>query len=97
MNLDEQVVRAEVERMVSREPGGTKPIEIPLTPRAQTAIRLASRECRARAGTFGLEHVLLGLLREGNGVAAQVLKKLGIGVENLRKAIAKGTDPAAHK
>jgi len=98
MNLDEQVVRGEVERIVSPEPGGTKPIEIPLTPRAQRAIRLASRECRARAdGTFGLEHVLLGLLREGSGVAAQVLRKLGVGVENLRNAIANGAEPTADK
>lgn len=73
-------VRAEVERLVHRGPGGEMPSgSLPRTPRARRAVELAGEEARAlRQGLVGPEHLLMGLIREGEGVGAKVLAALGI-------------------
>lgn len=69
--------------------------EIPLTPRAERAIRLARDEARRLgSSTVGSEHLLLGLLREGEGIAAWVLHELGVDLAWARGQITRGGDPA---
>jgi ATP-dependent Clp protease ATP-binding subunit ClpC len=90
LGVSSEAVRLEIEQIVTAGTGGCVPIHIPLTPRARQALRLAAQEakslseCQVRA-----EHVFLGLLREGGGVAAMVLKKLGVRAENARAEILK--------
>lgn len=77
-------VRAEIERVVGR---GTAPSagEMSLTPRCKRVLALAVNEARQLNHTYvGTEHLLLGLLREEEGVAARVLTGLGVELESLR-------------
>jgi ATP-dependent Clp protease ATP-binding subunit ClpC len=77
-------VRADLERIIGR---GTEvtPGEIPLTPRAKRVLGHAVGEADALGhGFVGTEHVLLGLLREEDGVAAQILRDSGAPVETVR-------------
>ncbi|HWQ12971.1 MAG TPA: Clp protease N-terminal domain-containing protein [Roseiflexaceae bacterium] len=65
----------------------------PLSARARRCLQMAADEARAGArSAVGTEHLLVGLLREGEGVAAQVLGEIGITLEAVRAAIAAGTD-----
>jgi ATP-dependent Clp protease ATP-binding subunit ClpC len=64
------------------------------TPRAQQALVLARKETdRLHHHFVGTEHILLGLLREGDGVAARVLKQFKVDLEQTRKEILKELDP----
>src|SRR6266850_6969214 len=64
------------------------------TPRAQQVLALAGKEAKALNHTYvGTEHILLGLLREGDGVAARVLKNLDVDIEQTRQEILKELDP----
>jgi prophage maintenance system killer protein len=80
-------VRAQVEEIIGRgERGPTG--HIPFTPRAKKVLELSLREALQLGHNYiGTEHILLGLLREGEGVAAQVLVKLGAGHARLRKQV----------
>ncbi|MGB4430788.1 MAG: ATP-dependent Clp protease ATP-binding subunit [Limnochordia bacterium] len=80
-------VRAEVERIIGR---GEKPTEGPIgfTPRSKRVLELAFDEARRLGHTYiGTEHLLLGLIREGEGVAAQVLHNLGADLEKVRTQV----------
>ena len=67
---------------------------IPYTPRVKKVLNLASKEAKQLQHTYvGTEHILLGLLREGDGVAARVLKNLDIDIEQTRQEILKELDP----
>ena len=80
-------VRAEVERIIGR---GEKPTEGPIgfTPRSKRVLELAFDEARRLGHTYiGTEHLLLGLIREGEGVAAQVLHSLGADLEKVRTQV----------
>ena len=67
---------------------------IPYTPRTKKVLDLAKREARNLNHTYiGTEHILLGLLREGDGVAARILKSLGLDLEKTRQEILKELDP----
>src|SRR5262249_27422895 len=94
MGLDLERVRMEVEKHVgsSRE---TKMIgHITYTPRVKTVLALAAKEAKALKHSYiGTEHILLGLLREGEGVAARVLKSLEIDPARTRNEILKELDP----
>jgi RNA polymerase sigma factor (sigma-70 family) len=82
----EQIRRA-IEEKASRGPGDAKP-DIQLTPCAQRAISLAYAEALALENNYiGCEHLLLGLLREGEGLAAKVLAELGVDVDRARQQI----------
>ncbi|HBK68646.1 MAG TPA: ATP-dependent Clp protease ATP-binding subunit ClpC, partial [Firmicutes bacterium] len=62
--------------------------EVPFTPRAKRVLELALDEARQLGHNYvGTEHILLGLIREGEGVAAQVLKNLGVDLESARKQV----------
>ncbi len=80
-------VRAEVERQVSRGDGRLGQ-DMQLTPRAKRVIDLAYDEARQLNNNYiGTEHLLLGLIREGDGLAGRVLQKLGVDLERTRKEV----------
>jgi len=94
MGLDLETVRAEVEKQVGSGPETKVPGNIPYTPRVKKVLALAGKEAKALNHTYvGTEHILLGLLREGEGVAAQVLKNLEVDIERTRNEILKELDP----
>ena len=67
---------------------------IPYTPRVKKVLALAAKEAKNLNHTYvGTEHILLGLLREGDGVAARVLKNLDVDIEQTRQEILKELDP----
>jgi ATP-dependent Clp protease ATP-binding subunit ClpC len=85
LGLDLDQIRQAVESMVSGS-GGTLTIgEIPFTPRAKRVLELAVEEARLLGHNYvGTEHLLLGLIREGEGVAARVLMDLGADKKRVR-------------
>ncbi len=94
MGLELEAVRSEVEKHVPSGPDQKVVGTIPYTPRVKKVLNLASKEARQLAHTYvGTEHILLGLLREGDGVAARVLKTLDIDIEQTRQEILKELDP----
>ena len=67
---------------------------IPYTPRVKKVLTLAGKEAKSLNHSYvGTEHILLGLLREGEGVAARVLKSLEVDIERTRNEILKELDP----
>ena len=94
MGLDLETVRMEVEKQVGTGPDQKMIGNIPYTPRVKKVLALASKEAKALNHTYvGTEHILLGLLREGDGVAARVLKNLDVDIEQTRQEILKELDP----
>jgi ATP-dependent Clp protease ATP-binding subunit ClpC len=94
MGLDLETVRMEVEKQVGTGPDQKVIGNIPYTPRVKKVLALAAREAKALNHTYvGTEHILLGLLREGDGVAARVLKNLDVDIEQTRQEILKELDP----
>lgn len=80
-------IRAEVERQVSRGDGRLGQ-DMQLTPRAKRVIDLAYDEARQLNNNYiGTEHLLLGLIREGDGLAGRVLQKLGVDLERTRREV----------
>ena len=79
-------VREQVEGIVGRDEGETSgPVPFPLTPRSKKILEMAQLESRQLGhGHVGTEHLLLGLLREDNGVAARALSGLGVDREEAR-------------
>src|SRR5580704_7586802 len=94
MGLDLETVRMEVEKQVGTGPDQKMIGNIPYTPRVKKVIALAQKEARNLNHTYvGTEHLLLGLLREGDGVAAKVLRALDVDIEQCRQEILKELDP----
>jgi ATP-dependent Clp protease ATP-binding subunit ClpC len=94
MGLDLETVRAAVEKQVGTGPEGKSTGSIPYTPRVKKVLALAGKEAKALNHSYvGTEHILLGLLREGEGVAARVLKSLDIDIERTRNEILRELDP----
>ena len=80
-------VRARVEAIIGRGGGGPHG-QIPFTPRAKKVLELSLREALQLGHDFiGTEHILLGLIREGEGVGAQVLVALGADLERVRRQV----------
>jgi ATP-dependent Clp protease ATP-binding subunit ClpA len=94
MGLNLVTVRLEVEKQAGK---GSEPKvigNIPYTPRSKKVLELAQKEAAALNHTYvGTEHILLGILREGNGTAARVLTSLGINLEETRREILCELDP----
>jgi ATP-dependent Clp protease ATP-binding subunit ClpC len=87
MNVDLLKVRTAVESNIGR---GNRPVsnEVGLTPRAKRVIELAIDEAhRLRHDYIGTEHLLLGLVREGEGIAAGVLESLGVNLDKVRHEV----------
>jgi ATP-dependent Clp protease ATP-binding subunit ClpC len=94
MGLDLETVRMEVEKQVGSGPETKMAGNIPYTPRVKKVLALAGKEAKTLNHSYvGTEHILLGLLREGEGVAAQVLKNLELDIERTRNEILKELDP----
>jgi len=94
LGLDLDTVRLEVEKQVGTGPDQKMMGSIPYTPRVKKVLALAQKEAKALNHTYvGTEHILLGLLREGDGVAARVLKNLDVDIELTRKEVLKELDP----
>ena len=81
--------RAEVEKIIGRGSGFVA-VEIPFTPRAKRVLELSWDEARQLGHNYiGTEHLLLGLIREGEGVAARVLENLGVDLNKIRSNVIK--------
>src|SRR5216117_2826768 len=94
LGLDLDTVRMEVEKQVGTGPDQKMIGNIPYTPRVKKVLALAQKEAKNLNHTYvGTEHILLGLLREGDGVAARVLKNLDVDIEQTRQEILKELDP----
>ncbi len=94
MGLDLETVRSAVEKQVGSGPEGKASGSIPCTPRVKKVLALAGKEAKALNHSYvGTEHILLGLLREGEGVAARVLKSLDVDIERTRNEILRELDP----
>ncbi len=94
LGLDLETVREEVEKQVGTGPEQKMIGNIPYTPRVKKVLSLAAKEAKSLNHTYvGTEHILLGLLREGDGVAAQVLKNLEVDIEQTRQEILRELDP----
>jgi len=94
MGLDLETVRAAVEKQVGTGQETKTTGSIPYTPRVKKVLALAGKEAKALNHSYvGTEHILLGLLREGEGVAARVLKSLDIDIERTRNEILRELDP----
>src|SRR6187549_1250192 len=94
LGLDLETVRMEVEKQVGSGPETKMVGNIPYTPRVKKVLALAGKEAKSLNHSYvGTEHILLGLLREGEGVAARVLKNLEVDIERTRNEILKELDP----
>jgi ATP-dependent Clp protease ATP-binding subunit ClpC len=94
IGLDLETVRMEVEKLVGTGPDQKMIGNIPYTPRVKKVLSLAAKEAKNLNHTYvGTEHILLGLLREGDGVAARVLKNMDVDIEQTRQEILKELDP----
>jgi ATP-dependent Clp protease ATP-binding subunit ClpC len=88
MGVSLENIRLEIEKLV--QPGPTTQIigDIPFTPRSKKALELAAEEARALGHNYiGTEHLLLGLIREGEGIASQVLLNLGMDLNTVRNEV----------
>ncbi|CAA7400505.1 unnamed protein product [Spirodela intermedia] len=87
MGINLKDARVEVEKIIGRGSGFVA-VEIPFTPRAKRVLELSLEEARQLGHNYiGSEHLLLGLLREGEGVAARVLESLGAEPGNIRTQV----------
>jgi len=94
MGLDLERVRMEVEKHVGSHPETHMIGNFPYTPRVKKVLALAGKEAKALNHSYvGTEHILLGLLREGEGVAARVLKSLEVDPARTRNEVLKELDP----
>src|SRR3984893_11635366 len=88
LGISLDAARQQVESIIGR---GQDPVgdgHIPFTPRAKKVLELSRREARQLGHNYiGTEHILLGLIREGDGVAAQVLVKLGADLNRVRQQV----------
>jgi ATP-dependent Clp protease ATP-binding subunit ClpC len=88
LGIDLERLRIEIEKLIS--PGSSASVlgDIPFTPRAKKALELAAEEAHNLGHNYiGTEHILLGLIREGEGLASQVLFSLGVDLRKIREEI----------
>ncbi len=94
MGLDLDSVRMKVEKKVGTGTAGQTGGNIPYTPRVKKVLSLADKEAKALNHSYvGTEHILLGLLREGDGVAADVLLEFNVDIQRTRNEILAEIDP----
>ena len=87
MNVNLKDARIEVEKIIGRGSGFVA-VEIPFTPRAKRVLELSLEEARQLGHNYiGTEHLLMGLVREGEGVAARVLENLAVEVSSIRAEV----------
>jgi hypothetical protein len=94
LGLDLETVRTEVEKQVGTGPDQKMIGTLPYTPRVKKVLFLANKEAKALNHSYvGTEHILLGLLGEGDNVAARVLKNLDVDTAHVRQEVLKELDP----
>ncbi|MBM4142364.1 MAG: ATP-dependent Clp protease ATP-binding subunit [Lentisphaerae bacterium] len=94
MGVSLDAVRLEVEQAVGQGPETKTVGNVPFTPRSKKVLQLAMAEAQALNHSYvGTEHLLLGLLREGEGVAAQVLRNMDIDLDRVREEVLKELNP----
>ena len=94
LGLDLETVREEVEKQVGSGPDTKMSGNIPYTPRVKKVLALAGKEARQLGHSYvGTEHILLGILAEGDGVSARVLRTLEVDIERTRAEIIQELDP----
>ena len=94
MGLDLESVRMEVEKEVGTGPDQKKSSNIPYTPRVKKVLSLANKEAKQLNHSYvGTEHILLGLLREGEGMASRVLTSLNVDLPTTRNEVLAEIDP----
>lgn len=88
LDVDLRKIRLEVEKLIQSRPGVAAASKLPQTPRAKKIIEYAMEEARNLNHNYiGTEHILLGLLRENEGVGAQILINLGVSLETIREEV----------
>ena len=88
LGLDPTKIRMEVEKLVQPGPSATVSGDIPFTPKAKKAIELSMEEARQLGHNYiGTEHLLLGLIKEGEGVASEVLTNLGLDSRKVKEEV----------
>ena len=88
LKVEDRAVRVEIEKWVGKGSVHEIPAILPYTPRVKNALRLAAREARAlNHSRINPEHIFLGLILEGDGVAWRALTHLGIQIENARREL----------
>ncbi|MEJ6724541.1 MAG: ATP-dependent Clp protease ATP-binding subunit [Akkermansiaceae bacterium] len=94
MGLELETVRREVEKEVGTGPDQKTAANIPYTPRVKKVLALANKEAQQLSHSYvGTEHILLGLLREGEGMAARVLERLNVDLQTTRNEVLAEIDP----
>ena len=94
MGVDLEALRLEVEKAVGQGPETKTAGALPMTPRAKKVLGLSASEAKALNHSYiGTEHILLGLLREEEGVAARVLKNLNVDMDHTRTEVLKELNP----
>jgi ATP-dependent Clp protease ATP-binding subunit ClpA len=94
MGVDLQCVQAEVKKLVGLGPEQKVIGDFPYTPRVKKVLAIAWKEAGALSHKYvGTEHIVLGLLREGGGIAARVLKSMNVDIEQTRQEILNELDP----
>jgi len=99
LGVDLAKVRAEIEKMIGKGKQESSTQNLNYTPRAKKVIELAIEEGRNLGHNYvGTEHLLLGLIREGEGIAAQVLANMGVDLGKARKSVLAhlGSSPGGH-
>ena len=88
MNIDLDKIRREIEKIVKAGPAMEPSVQIPFTPRAKRVVELALEEASNLGHNYiGTEHLLLALLREQEGIAAHVLRALGVRLDEVREEV----------
>src|SRR5882672_3319098 len=88
MSIDLAKIRSEVEKIVKTGPSMVTMGQLPFTPRAKKVLELSMEEASQLSHNYiGTEHLLLGLIRENEGIAAQVLMNLGVKLEEVREEV----------
>jgi ATP-dependent Clp protease ATP-binding subunit ClpC len=88
MTIDLEKIRHEVEKIVKTGPSMVTMGQLPFTPRAKKVLELSMEEASQLAHNYiGTEHLLLGLIRENEGIAAQVLMNLGVKLDEVREEV----------
>jgi ATP-dependent Clp protease ATP-binding subunit ClpA len=94
LGLNLEQTREEVKKQIGQGPEQKIIGNIPYTPRVKRVLALAAKEAKALSHTYvGTEHILLGLLHEGDGVAARVLESFKVDIAQTRQEILKELDP----
>jgi ATP-dependent Clp protease ATP-binding subunit ClpA len=94
LGIEPDVVQEAVTKQLGQGPEQKTVGDIPYTPRTKKVLRLAAKEAHAlNHDLIGTEHILIAILREGDGVVARVLRDLGLDIENLRRETLRMLDP----